>query len=112
MTDANQSGRNEDVDVESYYRRLKAAGITDDMPNNADEFRDKLARQLAMLTNNWRGCRELICRRNRGCMAPNIVCSNNVVLPEEEEDRLWREVHADIVFAIKACVAELGIEDD
>ena len=97
----------------SYERRLKAAGIDpEEVPADPDEFRGRLARQIAMYLNTWRGCPELLCRRNRGCMAPNMRCSNVEELSPEEEERQWREVQADVHDAIQAAIAERGLRDE
>ncbi len=99
-------------DSASLERRLKAAGLdTDNEPQSIDEFRLRLARKINMILNQWHGCRELLCRRHRGCMAPNIVCSNVERLTPEEVERDWPEVQADIYNSIKAVIAERGLED-
>lgn len=122
MTSANskthaRGGR--DFDKAAYERRLKAAGLGDEMPEDLDEFRLDLARRIVMFVNAWHGCPELLCQRNRGCMAPDIRCSNVAPLPPEEADRQWREVRDEIVFAVKAHldhhageVAALEAEDE
>ena len=38
-----------------------------------------------MLINDWRGCPQGLCRRQRGCMAPDVVCSNARPLPPMAE---------------------------
>jgi len=62
----------------TYDARMKAAGFTggDPVPKNIDVFRMRLARRIAMFINDWRGCPETLCRRQRGCMAPRIRCTN------------------------------------
>jgi len=61
-------------------RRLRAAGLSRDCPEPAvmtlDQSRDAMARRISMIINRWPGCREPLCKRNRGCMAPRILCSN------------------------------------
>jgi hypothetical protein len=70
-------------------RRLKAAGLDGDGPEDRDELRMWFARAVEMFTNAWRGCPEVLCRRYRGCMAPNTLCTNvtsrPIVSPEEEQ---------------------------
>ncbi len=57
---------------------MKAAGFRkgDAPPDDIDAVRTSLARRIAMLINDWRGCPEPLCRRMRGCMAPRIRCTN------------------------------------
>src|SRR5947208_2183382 len=77
----------------SYQRRLKAAGLDGEIPEHMDEFRYGLARKISMYLDNWHGsCPELICQRNRGCMAPNIHCANAERESPEEIERGWHEV--------------------
>jgi hypothetical protein len=77
-----------------YDRRLRVAGLGgDDRPVAeipVDEFRFKSARYIAMAINRWRGCREPLCRRNRGCMAPRGRCSNRVDKPTSAVERAHR----------------------
>ena len=92
-------------------RRMKAAGLDkDEVPDDMDEVRNQMARRINMFVNEWEGCPEALCRRNRGCMAPNIDCTNarDVTMTEEE----WDNARADIYKAVQARVAELGDEDD
>ncbi len=72
----------------SYRRRLAAAGLT----RRKDALRDSIARRIAMAINEWRGCKEPLCRRNRGCMAPNISCSNARPLPPVSEEERARRI--------------------
>ena len=71
--------------------RLRAAGIADDDISPADmdidAFRMALARRIAMLINRWPGCRQPLCKRHRGCMAPQGHCSNRPDRPMSEERR-------------------------
>ena len=63
----------------SYQRRLVAAGLVrgaDAPAQDIDEFRNNMARRIAIFLNTWHGCPEPLCKRNRGCMAPRIHCSN------------------------------------
>lgn len=108
-TSAHESANRE----RSYKRRLKAAGIDDDtMPDDIDEFRFQLARCISMFLNQWHGCPELICQRNRGCMAPNNICTNVPQRSSEEIDREWRLVQAEIIQAVEAHLAAHGVVDD
>jgi hypothetical protein len=49
-------------------------------PPDMDVLRNELARRIAMLKSNqkrsWRSCKERLCRRARGCKAPQIHCTN------------------------------------
>ena len=74
-----------------YQRRLRAAGLGPDteLPENMDAFRYQLARQIAMFLNQWHGCPEPLCQRNRGCMAPHSHCANAEPLPPDPDDREW-----------------------
>jgi hypothetical protein len=96
----------------SYRRRLKVAGLHDDtMPDDIDEFRNQLARRICMFINEWHGCPELLCARNRGCMAPNGNCANCPPPTAEEMERDWPQVRAEIYNAVKAVIAEAGVVD-
>lgn len=90
-----------DFDKAAYERRLKAAGLGDEMPEDMDQFRLAMARRINMFVNNWRGCPEMLCQRNRGCMAPNINCTNVVPPTQEEQDRDWPKAKAEIHLALK-----------
>jgi hypothetical protein len=90
-------------------RRVKAAGLDDEPCEDTPEFRAAFARRLAMFINHWHGCPEGICRRNRGCMAPNVVCSNLPPLTPEEIERDWPEVQARIYKAVQAEIARRGM---
>jgi hypothetical protein len=101
-------------DIADYRRRLRAAGIDPDgeIPEDIDAFRYELARRIHMYLNTWHGCPESFCRRQRGCMAPNIACSNVERLSPEEEERRWREVQADVYKALDAFIVEHGLQDE
>ena len=103
-----------DRDQAEYEGRLRAAGIDPDAepPENMDAFRLQLARQIAMFVNMWHGCPERICQRNRGCMAPDIVCANVEQGSPEEQERQWRAVQADVYKALKAEIARRGVEGE
>jgi hypothetical protein len=62
----------------TYEGRMKAAGFRKrDAPSaGIDAVRNAVARQIAMIINDWRGCPEPLCKRMRGCMAPHIRCTN------------------------------------
>jgi hypothetical protein len=93
----------------NYERRLKVAGLHDDtIPEDADEFRRAFTRRISMFINAWHGCPELICVRNRGCMAPDNVCANAGPPTAETMEETWPRVRAEIYNAVKACVAEKG----
>jgi len=101
----------EEHDTGNYQERLKAAGLDgDDVPDDIDEFRDRLARRIAMFMNEWHDCKERICQRNRGCMAPHGDCANleDVEMSEEE----WAQCRFDIRQALAERLAELGYTDE
>jgi hypothetical protein len=97
-----------------YARRLRAAGLDPEgnkMPENMDEFRNEFARRIHMFINKWDGCPERICRRQQGCMAPKISCSNYEELSPEEADRQWRKAQPDIYKTLKAEMARRDVYD-
>jgi hypothetical protein len=99
-------------DTRSFDRRLKAAGLDNDtIPDNADEFRYQLARRISMFVNHWHGCPELLCQRNRGCMAPNNSCTNIEKESDEERRRTWPQTQVEVYKALKEHIAKLGLED-
>ena len=103
--------REDDDRSASYNRRLKAAGIDPDaMPEDIDEFRYELARMIRMFINDWHGCPERFCQRNRGCMAPNNRCTNAKPLPPDWQEKDWPAHRAEIYKALKARLAECGEE--
>jgi hypothetical protein len=90
-----RSMRTHRPDLRSYKRRLKAAGLAredvdDTQPVDLDALRVKMTRSLHMAINTWKGCPEPLCRRQRGCMAPNNVCTNSPPSPEVSEVDLAR----------------------
>jgi hypothetical protein len=101
------------ADTRSFERRLKAAGLdNENMPDDIDEFRCDLARRIHMLVNEWHGCPELLCQRNRGCMAPNIVCANAEQPPPGKMERDWPKVQAEVYRALKEHLAARGLENE
>jgi hypothetical protein len=58
---------------------------SDETPQDMDAFRDGLARRIVMLINDWKGCPEKRCRRQRGCMAPHSHCTNQPWLPPDPD---------------------------
>ena len=99
-------------DTSTYEQRIKAAGLDGEPPADIDESRDRVARRIVMFLNEWQGCPELLCRRNRGCMAPNIVCANVPKETPEEAEREWRKAQPDVYKALQATRAARGVEDD
>ncbi len=101
-------------DSREYQRRLKAAGLDKEtMPDDIDEFRNELARRICMFFNEWHGCcPELLCQRNRGCMAPNNFCANVKQPSAEEQWREWPSVRADVYKAVQEHLAAHGVVDD
>jgi hypothetical protein len=99
-------------DTSTYEQRIKAAGLDGEPPEDMDEFRDQFARRISMYLNEWHGCPELICRRNRGCMAPNNTCANVPELPPEEAEREWRKAQPDVYKVLHEVLAERGLKDD
>lgn len=102
-----------DEERADYHRRLRAAGIYPDgeVPADMDVFRNQLARRIHMIINAWHGCKEPLCRRNRGCMAPNIHCANAPRPTPEQMARDWPKVQAEVYKALQAELAVRGVED-
>ena len=93
----------------NYQQRLKAAGLdSDNIPDDMDEFRNRLARCIVMFINAWHGCPEPLCRRHHGCMAPNGQCTNLPPPSAEEMERDWPEARAKIYTALKEHLAVHG----
>jgi len=96
----------------TFEARMKAAGFRKDEepPEDIDAFRYGLARRLAMIVNNWRGCPERLCRRMRGCMAPHIHCTNTppVEATPEETARTMALVYRTMREAADKDAAEEG----
>ncbi len=100
-----------DAEQADYRRRLRAAGIKEDEgPEDMDAFRLQLARQIAMLLNEWHGCPERLCQRNRGCMAPNIHCSNVELPSPEQQAEDWPKVQFEVRSALNKILAERAAE--
>ena len=104
---ASGAGRIGDPDLR---RRLRAVGLSRDSPEPAvmtpDNIRDAMARRISMAINRWSGCREPLCKRMRGCMAPRILCSN----PGEEKpmsDRASARAKARLMRLFKAKAAQM-----
>ena len=95
-------------DTSTFDARMKAAGLDTLDPDalDIDTFRLTVARTIAMYTNEWHGCPDLICQRNRSCMAPDIRCSNVPRLPPEEEEKEWWKVRDEIALALHKGIAE------
>ncbi len=67
-------------------RRLAAVGLDDDLDDvDLDTFRYRLARRIDMFLNDFPGCPEKLCRRMRGCVAPNGRCENHRDDPQMTE---------------------------
>jgi hypothetical protein len=93
----------------NYERRLKVAGLDDDnIPDDIDEFRRAFTRRIYMFINEWRGCPELLCARNRGCMAPGNICANMPPASAEEMERDWPRARAEVYKAVKEHIAARG----
>ena len=95
-----------------YLHRLRAAGIDPEaeLPEDMDAFRYRLARMILMYVNDWPGCPLPICRRMRGCMAPENVCANNADDPPATHEE-WDKVRFEVRRALDERMAELGLED-
>jgi hypothetical protein len=91
----------------TYESRMKAAGFRNDdgdaPPENIHAFRNAMARRIHMFINAWRGCPEGLCRRHRGCMAPNHRCTNAppVKATAEESARAVAQVYRQISAAFE-----------
>lgn len=94
-----------------YARRLRAAGIVKDGPESDDmkAFPAELERRIAMAINRWRGCREPLCRRMHGCMAPRNSCSNARKGPPPSEEQQARAQAT--IARMLAAVAPRGDDD-
>jgi len=94
-----------------YKARLKAAGLDDDTDGwSMDAKRLHMARQIAMWSNEWPGCPEPICQRMRGCMAPDIHCTNVPKISEAELAANWPRVMVGLRRAIAKVRAERGMD--
>ncbi len=66
----------------------------DEIPENADEFRLKLARRISRYVSDakhrWCTCREPSCKRRRQCVAPHGRCSNAVTLRPQTAEQAAR----------------------
>ena len=97
---------------DTFQERLTAAGLGGDKPpDDADEFRNGLARSITMFINTWQGCPEPLCRRHRGCMAPNIHCTNDPPLPAKEPDHDWPKAKVEILNALQELRADHGEQE-
>jgi hypothetical protein len=97
----------------SLQRRFAAAGLDGPAPQDREELGRRVLRKLHMVANRWHGCRERLCRRHSGCMAPNLVCSNWAELTKEEEEKLereWPRKAAQLQKLLRARRAELEAE--
>jgi hypothetical protein len=91
-----------DPRVESFQRRVKIADLDRVATDDKDALRLAMARRIVMLINDWHGCPERMCRRQRGCMAPKIECSNHKPGPPPPPERVARvmaEFHRALVAA-------------
>jgi hypothetical protein len=80
----------------SYRRRVKAARFPSEtrdpaQPVDIDALRLEMARRILMLFDDWQECPLRICRRNRGCMAPNAECPAAKPLPPDPDGQLLAE---------------------
>jgi len=98
-------------DTSSLKARITAAGL-DDEPEHIDDFRNSFARIISMYINTWQGCPEPLCQRHRGCMAPQIRCTNAPHESDEERERNWPHVQAEVRKALDAALATAGVTDD
>lgn len=96
-------------DTGNFEQRLKAAGLGGDaIPDDRDEFRNRLARCIMMFINKWHGCPEPLCRRHHGCMAPNIHCTNNPPSSADELERDWPQARVEVYTALQELRAAHG----
>ncbi len=108
-----QPRRKRKFDARSYRRRIKAAGLDNDtVPEDAVAFRLALARRIWMLLDEWHGCPELVCQRNRGCMAPHNFCANMPPSSEEEINQEWAAVRTDLLRSLKNHLIAHGGHDE
>lgn len=86
-------------------RRLAVAGLDgDEEPEDMDEFRHRLTREISMILNEWHGCPQRLCRRNGGCMAPEGLCSNVEYEPMTREE--WEPVRVEVRRALDEMIAD------
>lgn len=100
-----------DPRVESFQRRAKVAGLDRVASADIDAFRLAMARRIAMLIDDWHGCPERICRRQRGCMAPKVNCSNRKPGPPPPPENVAR-VMARVLRAVAAAAAQAEEEGE
>jgi hypothetical protein len=105
--------RKSDKEDAAYQRRLRAAGMVPGVDPNKDidAFRNELARRIAMFINAWHGCSRRICRRHRGCMAPDIHCANVRRPTPEQVERDGPRAVAEFHKALEAAVAARRAEE-
>ncbi len=95
---------------------MNSATRSDEPKTDVDARRDRLARRIHIFVadhhRRWRTCREGVCRRKRGCVAPHIECSNPVPLPPKSEaesadavQKMLVEFRADVERACRASAA-------
>ncbi len=113
MSAPKQPRRKRVRDPRAYQRRLKAAGLDNNtMPEDADAYRFELARRICMFLDESAGCPELLCQRNRGCMAPDNFCANVPQASEEEVAREWPRVRAAFFEALEKHLVARGVHDE
>jgi hypothetical protein len=103
-------GAGERKRLNNFNRRLKAAGLDTAEPEHIDDVRNQVTRWAYMLINEWRGCPEMLCRRSRGCMAPNIVCSNVEPLTATREEQ--QLAVAEFMAFIRTYIEEVEAEQE
>ena len=90
-------------------QRDQADQTDDEPPRDLDAFRTEVARRLEILIANakgyWRGCKQPACRRQRGCCAPRVHCSNAPPLPPDPDGRRRARGQAMLVRALNAAEA-------
>ena len=92
-------------------RRFEAAGLDAGDADDIHAFRLRLARRIYMIMNQWHGCREPLCRRFRGCMAPDGICTNLPPLAPEQEAAAPEEI-ASVRAALCEAFARRDSEED
>jgi hypothetical protein len=84
-----------------------AHAVEDYGPENIEDFRRELLRKMNNILQQWRSCKEGICRRTKACVARNVTCSAGPSrLTPQQRSRARYDLHC----ALHRRLAELGHE--
>ena len=84
-----------------------ATAAEDSVPEDIEEFHRSLIRKMNDITNEWRSCKEPVCRRAKACVAQSLICSSGLPKLTPEQDA---RVRSDLYFRLKRRLEELGGE--